>query len=281
VRPTLRYFGGKAILAPWVAAHFPAHKVYVEPYCGAASVLMAKVPASIEVINDVDDEIVNVFRVLRDRDQAAELERVLRLTPYSETEYFACSEQSADAVERARRTIVRSHMGMSGTAIHRNSGFRRFPRHRVGRYSESVCAREWSTFPDAIAEYLRRLRCVEIRNGDALEVISEWNRPDVLIYADPPYVQSTRTSGAYRFEMTDEQHRALLAALSDAASMVVLSGYRCNLYDERLSDWTRIERAFRDRTECLWLNHAAVRASGMLHQRTIVGFEDIMNEGAA
>lgn len=126
-RPVLRWHGGKWNLAPWIISHFPDHKVYVEPFGGAASVLIRKHRSHAEIYNDLDNEVVNLFRVLRS-DRADELAELLRLTPFAAEEFFTAYETSCDPVERARRTIVRSYMGFGSNAVHRKS-----PRWGPGR----------------------------------------------------------------------------------------------------------------------------------------------------
>ncbi len=106
-RPVLRYPGGKYRIAKWIISYFPQHKFYVEPYCGAASVLMRKPRTEGEIINDLDGDVVNVFRVLRDPEQAKELERLVRLTPFAYEEYKRSYDATEDPIERARRTIFR------------------------------------------------------------------------------------------------------------------------------------------------------------------------------
>lgn len=125
-RPALRYHGGKFRLAPWIISFFPEHDVYVEPFGGAASVLLQKKPAKSEVYNDIADEIVNVFRVLRDPAQAARLARMVELTPFARTEFELSYELSDDPIEQARRTVVRSFMGHGGGAVYSKhaTGFR-------------------------------------------------------------------------------------------------------------------------------------------------------------
>src|SRR5262245_6362382 len=124
-RPVMRYHGGKFRLAPKIIAQFPPHRIYVEPYCGAASVLMRKERSFAEVINDLDGEVVNVFRVLRDRDQAARLRDLVTLTPWARAEFELCYEPSDDPVEQARRTIARGFMAHGSTAARPSTtGFR-------------------------------------------------------------------------------------------------------------------------------------------------------------
>ena len=257
MRPMLRYFGGKSRLAPWIASHFPAHNTYVEPFGGAASVLLAKPRAQVEIVNDVDDEIVNVYRMMRD--QGDDLERLLRLTPFAESEYATAYEQGEDALERARRTIVKSFMGVGADSIHRRSGYRGYPHNRA-RKGDTTCAHEWASYADAVPAFVERLRGVEIRNTDALGLIRQWDGQGTLLYVDPPYVRETRSgSGGYRHEYGDEQHCELVDVLSACKSAVVLSGYRCDMYDELLADWQRVDREVRGRTESLWLRNVGMQ----------------------
>src|SRR3972149_1343948 len=124
-RPVLRYHGGKWMLAPWVVENFPPHTVYVEPFGGAASVLMRKPRSSVEVYNDLDDAVVNVFRVLRDRSMARELARVVSLTPWARREFEDAYEHTDDPVEWARRTLVKSFLGFGSRGLVRTrTGFR-------------------------------------------------------------------------------------------------------------------------------------------------------------
>lgn len=283
-RPILRYHGGKWRLAPWIISHFPAHRVYVEPFGGAASVLLRKPRSYVEVYNDLDGEIVNLFRVLRDPTQARELERLLRLTPFARAEFEAAYLGSGDPIEQARRTIIRSCMGFGSDSLFKVSGFRAnttWPGKRP--------AGDWAGYPDLVASFTRRLQGVVIENRPALEVIQAHDGPKTLHYVDPPYVAQTRSylrqvKYAYRFEMSDDQHRELAEVLHSVKGMVVISGYPCELYDKLYSDWQCVTRTAladgaRRRTEVLWLSPAASsRLSGMMlfplpAQRAAVGQE--------
>lgn len=265
-RPVLRYHGGKWMLAPWIIEHFAQHRVYVEPFGGAASVLMQKARSYAEVYNDLDGETVNLFRVLRDPAQARELERVLKLTPFARTEFEQSYLTAGDPIEQARRTMFRSFAGFgSGAATGHQTGFR-----SNSNRSGTTPAHDWRNFAEILPEFVERLRGVVIENKAAAAVMQQHDTPETLHYCDPPYPLSTRTlrwhyNSLYRFEMTDEQHRDLADCLHSLKGMVVLSGYPSPLYDEQLfSDWKRIERAaFADgaepRTEVLWLNSAAAK----------------------
>ena len=260
-RPLLRWHGGKWMLAPWIIENMPAHRIYVEPYCGAASVLLRKPRAYSEVINDLDGEVVNLFRVLRDRTDAKELQRLLRLTPFARTEFEESYTASLDPVEQARRTVVRSFMGFGSNAHNQPTGFR-----ANSNRSGTTPAHDWANYPDGMDRLTARLQGVVIEARPAQAILRQHDAPDALHYVDPPYVHETRATGQqtnYRHEMTDDDHRSLAVTLHGLSGMVMLSGYPCDLYDRELyQDWQRLTRAHHgdgacDRTECLWFNPAA------------------------
>lgn len=268
-RPALRYHGGKFKLAPWIISFFPEHDVYVEPFGGAASVLLQKRPAKSEVYNDIADEIVNVFRVLRDPAQAARLARLVELTPFARSEFDLSYEPSDDPVEQARRTVIRSFMGHGSGAVYSKhaTGFRTGIR---GSRTASA-ASDLLTWPDAVQAFVDRLRGVSIESRDALYLMARCDGPGALFYVDPPYPHSTRGNARgvrqkYAQELTDADHRRLASVLHDLDGMVVLSGYPCDLYDvELFSGWARSERQAladggRKRTEVVWLNPACSAA---------------------
>jgi DNA adenine methylase len=269
-RPVLRYHGGKWKLATWTISHFPAHRVYVEPFGGAASVLLRKDRSYAEIYNDLDGEIVNLFRVLRDPSQSLELIRVVRLTPYARTEFELSYLTDGNPIEQARRTLLRYAAGFaSGAQLCYQTGFR----NNVTR-PHSTPADNWRDFPDAIPGIVERLRGVVIENRPALELIAQMDGEGTLFYLDPPYVYGTRNSRnagkTYRHEMDDDAHRDLAVLARSVRGMVVISGYPCELYDRELySDWGRVERetradGARERVEVLWLSP---KTSDALQQR--------------
>lgn len=271
-RPVLRWLGGKFRLAPWIIGHFPEHQIYVEPFGGAASVLLKKPRSYNEIYNDLDGELVNLFRVLRGN-RASELLEAIRLTPYARAEYEAAFEPAADEVERARRTVVRSHLahGTGGARIDRPTGFR-----TDGKTGTTNVAGEWSDLPDALEAVIARLRGVNIEQRPAMDLLTRYAGPDTLFYLDPPYLPATRSTKSrkpgekyhtYAHEMYDLDHSELLAACVANQSMVVLSAYPNSLYDQALVGWRRADtdaRAHRNspRTEVLWINPSAVERLG-------------------
>jgi len=221
---------------------------------------MRKPRSYAEVINDLDSEIVNLFRVLRDPMQARELERMLRLTPFARSEFELSYLPDGDPVEQARRTIARAFMGFGTTLTGQwRTGFRSNTKR-----SGTIPAHEWVGYPAQVLAFVERLAGVVVENRPAIDVIQQHDDPHTLFYVDPPYPIETRgerwAGRAYRHEMTDDDHRELACVLRAAKGMVVLSGYACPLYDEELyPDWHRVERetfadGARKRTEVLWLS---------------------------
>lgn len=261
-RPVLRWHGGKWILAPWIISHFPAHRIYVEPFGGAASVLLRKPRSYAEVYNDLDDDVVNLFRVLRG-DRADDLLHLVGLTPFSRTEFKQAYEITDDPVERARRLIVRSFMGFGSDGHNgaRPTGFR-----ATSNRSGTTPAHDWEHYTDPLERIMWRLRGVVVENRPAVAVMAQNDQPEALHYVDPPYVWATRSKASsrknYRHEMSNEDHEQLLSFLKTLTGMVVLSGYPHPLYEHALTDWHRVERealadGARKRTEVLWINPSA------------------------
>ena len=284
-RPVLRYHGGKHNLAPWILGHFPPHRIYVEPYGGAASVLMYKPRVYAEVYNDMDGEVVNVFRVLQDPVAAGRLEELIRLTPFARQEFTLAYHPTEDPIERARRTIIKSFMGFGSSAIHgRSRGMRtrasvwttpatsfRANSNRSG----TTPAHDWATWPDQIKTYVERLQGVVIEQRPAIEVVTMHDRPDALHYVDPPYVRSTRSKqrkrkSEYRFELDDNEHRILATVLHGLKGFVLISGYPSDLYQELYGDWHCFHRdaladGARRRLEALWVSPRAIAALKASH----------------
>lgn len=263
--PAIRYHGGKFCLAPWIIEQMPEHVCYVEPFGGAAGVLLQKPRSYSEVYNDLDGEVVNLFRVLRNPELNQRLQDACRLTPYSRDEFCHAQEPATDSVERARRMVVRACMGFGSAAgIGGNSGFRGDSKRKY-----ATAAHLWERYPENLAALCQRLQGVIIENKDALSVMRAHDAQTTLHYIDPPYVPETRVQGNryYAHEMTVEGHEQLLAVAITMTGMVMISGYDTEVYNDMLSGWARTEKTSRIsagrgtkvRKECLWLNPAAQR----------------------
>lgn len=256
-RPILRYHGGKWMLAKWIISNFPQHRVYVEPMGGAASVLLRKPRSYAEVYNDRDGEVVNLFNVVRKHGD--ELIKRLYLTPFSKDEFNTSYHSSDDAIEAARRTIIRSFMGFgSGIQSHQRTGFR-----ANSSRSGTTPAMDWINYPDSLRLVIERLRGVVIENKDWGKIVDQHDAPHTLVYLDPPYVLDTRYKGkatkVYKHEFTDDDHVEMCNKAQQLQSMCIISGYDNAIYNELLPRWKKVQRkAFADgakeRTEVLWIS---------------------------
>jgi len=262
-RPVLRYHGGKVRLAPWIVSFFPAHTVYLEPFGGGASVLLQKAPAPTEIYNDLDSRVVGLFRVLRDPAKAHELARRLELTPFARQEYAEwCYADPADDIDAAHQLVARGFMGQSSKGIWSRSGLD--TRINQDGYCSRVSALRAA--PEACRIVASRMATVVIEHDDAATVIKRHNRPDTLIYCDPPYLtQKGRGTGIYTHDFKVADHRRLAAALQETSAMVVISGYPSALYDELYPTWRKYERKAladggRARTEVVWINPVCAAA---------------------
>jgi DNA adenine methylase len=260
--PPMAYYGGKTMLAARIAAALPTHKHYVEPFAGSLAVLLAKQRSFMETVNDLDGDLMNFWRVLRERPD--DLARVCALTPHSRTEHFASfvgpSDDCTDlALERARLTWVRISQGRTGTL--RKTGWRFYVNPEGSNASMPTYL---SGYVDRMAAAAERLHHVSLECRPATELIAAYGQFDsVCLYLDPPYLGATRCRN-YRTEMTSEaEHVDMLDLALQSAASVVISGYASDLYDTALADWSRIEIPtstgqsaveFSARTEILWVN---------------------------
>lgn len=252
MKTVLKYPGAKNRIAGWICGYIPKHDVYVEPYAGSLAVLFNKEPCHIETVNDLDDEVINYFRVLRDN--VDELQRLIELTPYSRTEYEKAYEKTDNDIEKARRFCVRCWMGFGNGNLYKN-GFKN------GKQTVSPNpAKAWMNLPEVMEIASERLKGVQIECLPALELISRYDTEDVFMYIDPPYLHGTRKNYLYKCEMKDYEHEELLKALLRHPGKILLSGYENEIYNDYLSGWnkayknTRAERGL-SRTEVLWMNY--------------------------
>jgi DNA adenine methylase len=260
LRPPVKWHGGKHYLSHRIIAYFPPHETYLEPFGGAASVLLNKPIVPVEVYNDLDQRVTRLFRVLRDHGE--EFRRLVSLTPYSEIEFKEAEKPADKEIEQARRDFVRWRLSLGG----RGDSFS-FTLHRVRRGMADVVSGYLSMIDDQLPLIIERLRRVEIINRPAIEVIRTWDSRETLIYADPPYVHETRHGSSrevYGVEMTEEDHRKLAAVLNKVNAKVVLSGYPSPLYEELYQGWRTVTfdmanhaaggRAKARKQETLWMN---------------------------
>jgi DNA adenine methylase len=261
MRAVFRYPGSKWGLADWIISLFPPgyeKMVYLEAFLGSGAVFFNINPGAVETINDLDGDIVNLFRVLRERPE--ELKRHLSLTPYSREEYDRSFELCEDPVERARRYMVRTTQAI-GAKMDGKCGWRNHKQMKIGG---TAC--KWAGICDTIDMAAGRLRgdtthLVQIEHMDAFRLIERYDNPDVLMYLDPPYVRSSRRSGRlYRYEMDDDGQRRLLDLVLHSRANIVLSGYQSALYEEALQNWHKFTKMSQTTStekaeEYVWINY--------------------------
>lgn len=262
-RPPLRYYGGKWRIGEWIINNFPPHNCYVEPYGGAGSVLLQKVHATHEVLNDLNGDVINFFRILRSNTE--ELVRAILLTPYSREELTLARAKVTvdDPLERARRFYVRCWQSY-GSGVGKSSTGWRYAKGENNSDSSPIPV--WNNI-EALYQTAARLKLVQIECDDALTVIKRFDTTRTLFYVDPPYVHSTRyhtsSSKGYLFEMNDDAHIKLAELLHTVQGMVILSGYPSELYERLYPGWQRHTRLSLNvnagyQTETIWLSPKAV-----------------------
>ena len=261
------WYGGKYSHLDWLLPHLPPAEQYCEPFGGSAAVLLNREPAPVETYNDLDGEVVNFFRVLRDSPQ--ELSSSLILTPFARAELVAaCREPNREIsdLERARRFYVRARQTRSGLAQTASEGrWAQVKRSTSSRRGMSGSVSRFYGGTPGLSAVAARLARVQLENRPAIELVRMYDDPATLFYCDPPYTHDSRAdSAAYGFEMSDDEHRDLSVALHAAAGRVVVSGYACPLMDELYGDWRVVcgeERTAHSskalRRECLWFNFDA------------------------
>lgn len=263
-QPILKYPGAKWKYAAWITQYIPRSVTYVEPFFGSGAVFfnLPWTPKN-AVLNDLDNDIVNLFRVIRNH--GAYLAALLEVTPWARAEYESSFEPTDDPIEAARRFIVRCWQA-HGTKTNVQTGWR-----NMGVAASGSTVSLWKKLPKRIHAIIDRLRDAEIECRPAIQVIERYHNPNVAIYADPPYVLTTRTGAMYEHEMTDADHTALLESLDAHPGPVILSGYACDLYDNRLANWHRVEtRSISEkggvRTEVIWMNRRTIEQQPRLFQ---------------
>lgn len=253
----IKYPGAKWGIAPWVISHFPEHRSYLEPFFGSGAVLFTKERSAIETVNDIDGDVVNLFDWIRSDPE--KLAHAIRFTPYARDEYdraWAAQYTEMDSFRRAVNFYIRMMMGHGFRTTGEKVGWKNDVQGREAAYA----AKCWCKTPDTIMEAAERLRGVQIENRPAVELIRRFNYPNVLIYADPPYMLGTRQNRKqYRHEMTDDDHVELLAALKAHKGPAIISGYDSDLYNSELKGWykdgrTSFTQTASRRKEIIWMN---------------------------
>ena len=254
MKAVMKYPGSKWSIADWIISFFPEHHSYLETFFGSGAVLFNKPRSNIETVNDLDGNVVNLFEWIRKDPER--LAREIYLTPYARQIYDdAFKTVPADSFGKAVNFYIRLNMGHGFRTTGEKVGWKNDVQGREKAYAAS----DWCNLPEKIMKAAERIRGVQIENRPAVELIERFNNPKVLIYADPPYVLSTRHGKQYRHEMDDKQQNDLIDVLLAHKGPVMLSGYDSALYNDRLSGWYREEttcysQVSSKKREILWMN---------------------------
>ncbi|PYV99059.1 MAG: DNA methyltransferase [Acidobacteria bacterium] len=258
------WYGRKFSHLDWLLPLLPDGHHYCEPFAGSGVVLLNRRPSPIETYNDLDGEVCNFFRVLRDQKEA--LVEAIGLTPFSREEFsISCKlDPSVSDLERARRFYVRARQVRTGLAQTASIG-RWANCKNTSRAGMSGVISRWLGAIEALPLIAQRLLRVQIENRPAIDVIRLYDSKQTLFYCDPPYIHVTRgDSKAYSNEMTDDQHRELAEVLNQVRGRVALSNYDCPLMDKLFprKRWHKLVGPLRTihstkgkRTEVLWTNY--------------------------
>lgn len=266
MRSPITWFGGKGAMAAKLRGYLHApHTTYVEVFGGGASLLFDRAPAPVEVYNDLDGRLTNLFRVLQDPDLFEVFRRRIEAIPRGKRHWEAArclsSCPAVGEVTRAAAFFVlarQSFGGIPGNSWGATVG------STSGGQAQSTSA--WRNTVNRLPEIHDRLLRVQIDNADFRKLIRHYDRPETLFYLDPPYLPETRRDGGYACELTAADHRELLALVAMIEGMAMISGYPSDLYDQALGGWRRDE--FRVTAKAQGNTRAiGNQGSGGLHQQ--------------
>ena len=255
----LKYPGSKWRIAKQIVELIPPHRSYLEPFFGSGAVLFSKPPSPIETINDIDGDVVNLFRCVREH--PVELARAVKLTPYAREAYEGSCRAAGDEsepVEKALNFLVRCWQGYGYRTNNKKVGWKSDVQGREKAYA----LLDWCGLPERIIDAVDRLKHVQIENRPALEVIRRFNYENVFMCLDPPYVLGSRVGKQeqYKNEMTDQDHEELLKELLSSRAKIMISGYESDMYNDYLRGWEK--RIFssqaqmgKRRQEVVWMNY--------------------------
>lgn len=257
LKSVLKYPGSKWSLANKIIDLIPKHHSYVEPYFGSGAIFFNKQPSDIELINDMDDDVVNLFNCIRE--DSERLARIVMCIPFSRKEYdmqFQTDKNFIDDFDKAARFLVKCWQGHG----FRTNGYKVGWKNDVQGRERMYALWNWYRLPEWIVEIAERLRTVQVENRPAIEVIKRFDYENVFMYLDPPYVLGTRTAKQYKCEMTDADHEELINTILQSKAKIMLSGYENDIYNESLSGWKKVSFNAKaeyglKRIETVWMNY--------------------------
>lgn len=268
LRPAFKIHGGKYYLSNWVIEHFPPgyqEMVYIEPFSGAASVLLNKEPSIMESIGDTNLGIIQILRALRDEPDV--FIRKLKRINYTEKTFIRAKNRAElnnykDYMDHAITEFIMRRMSRGGL----KKSFAWSERTRGGQPGD---VNAWSTIIKELPLIADRIKDVQIFHKKAAEVIKAFNESDFLCYADPPYDPAVRSAvDSYEEDdMTTEQHVDFLDLMESYRGYAIISGYPSMVYKRKLAEWRCVKKSMPNhasqqqtksrKIECLWMNYDA------------------------
>lgn len=265
MRNVLKYPGSKWNIARQLAELIPPHHSYVEGFFGSGALLFNKVPSDIETVNDLDRDVVNLFRCIQE--DSERLARMVMTTPFSREKYEDTYKLDIwevmmpdEPYHKALRFLIQCWQGHG----FRTNGYKVGWKNDVQGRESMYALWNWYRLPEWIIDITERLRKVQIENRPAMEVIERFNYENVFMYLDPPYLLDTRAGKQYKYEMTDADHEEMLKLLLKSKAKIMLSGYESDMYNEYLKEWSKIcfnscAEHGKPRTEVVWMNYGVAQ----------------------
>jgi DNA adenine methylase len=234
---------------------------YVEPYSGAASVLLNKEPSKEEAMNDLHPGVIEIFKAIRD--DHVEFAKRLKKLSYSQRTFDRALKQSVGPLDGHLDLAVNEYVLRRMSRGGMKKAFAWSERLRGGQPGD---VNAWKTALKLMPDLSERLQSVYIFNKPAVEVIKAFNKHNTLLYVDPPYLHSTRKAKKVyeKYEMTEDDHKKLCEVLVTFKGKVLISGYDSELYDSYFQNWHKIFRDIANHSsqskkkefkrEVLWMN---------------------------
>jgi DNA adenine methylase len=219
--------GGKRRLAKHIIGAFPPHKLYVEVFGGSGAILFAKDPSPIEIYNDFDSSLFNVFQCVKDREKMEQMRDILSLKLYGKEESrlsFIEKDNEEDPVKRAAAWL-HCLMTVYGNKIATGVNWSMSLNKNQTTHNVPTRVLAYLAMIDRLPEIHSRLRTVQIENASFETLIPQYDAEDAVFYVDPPYVTETRDEKLYTKELRQRDHHNLLRLLLDLKGSAVYSGY--------------------------------------------------------
>lgn len=228
----ISYVGGKSVHLKFIKPLLPVgHYHFVDAMCGGASVAL-NVDYPLITINDINSDVINLFTVLRNQYPA--FKRAIKYTPFARQEVIRCADVTDNPVEKARRFYTRALQGF-GASQSQNTHLGWGAQYKVvqpsGRHDKHFRVDTWRRKYEMLDGIVEKLRGMQIDNIPVIDLLQRYDKPNTIIYIDPPYQLATRGYRTrYRHEFTNDDHQALAAAANQCRCMIAVSGYASELY---------------------------------------------------